>query len=247
MKDVIVANSLRARGFDGSNMEELLQYEAIERMARVLDKPPKKLSFTKSSNTSVYGCCAEFILCYNNIKSGIKLEQAVLDLPNSRRYCDIEVFIALQALIQQGFTMIADRAVACFEVFKVIAMTKGDVLTVQRVGASLTAYVPKNYYEGELIKALQVCILNEKSSVVYWVGMCEYIGYYSRAIELGKDVIRSKCSTEKEVAEFLCPLYKEAKQDKEFMESLYKPAVNKWLIPMIYYLHKDYPEVLNSQ
>lgn len=245
MKDVVVAEQLRRRGFNPSNqMDELLRYEAIEREPRYLDKQPKRLSFTKASDITPYGCCAEFIFCFTSLKQNMSLEQGVIDLPQGRRFCDVEVFIALQALIQQCVTCVMDRSTACFELFRKIVMSPGDVITVQRVGNVLEDYEPSNYYEGELLKALQVCLFNEKQSVIHWIDLCEYSGFYDEAFSLGKDVIRNNCEDDKDVEKFLRPYMKAAREDKEFMKGLYKPAANKWLVPMLYYLKDTHPEVL---
>ncbi len=245
MKDTIVLTELRRRGLTLANLDEILRYEAVEQKPRVLDKPPKKLSFVKASEITPYGCCAEYVLCYNDIKESTNLEQGIIDVPSGRHYCDTEVFVALQALIQQGYTMSAERSAACFELFKDIALLPEDVITVKRVEKMLMEFVPRSYYEGELLKALQVCLLNEKKPVIYWVSQCEYTGFYTYAFELGKDVIRSKCETEKDVDKFLRPLLKEARKDKEFMSGIYKQAANKWLIPMLYYLRDSNPEALD--
>lgn len=244
MKDIVVIESLRKRGTGLGNMQEVLTYEAIERKPRVLDKAPKRLNFTKATDIQVYGCCSEFVITYNDLKSNISIEQATLDIKGNKRFCDVEVYLALQALIQQGFCNSADKAAACFDVFKIIMTTPGETLTTGRVYNTLKDYQPMNYYAGELIKAIQVCLFNEKLPVLYWINLVEYSGFYATALELGKEVIRENCETEKDVEKFLRPLYKEAKNDKEFIDSLYKPACNKWLIAMLYYLRKEHPEAL---
>lgn len=245
MKDVVVVNELRRRGTIANDIKEILKYEAVERKPRVLDKPPKKLNFVKASDITQYGCCSEFILCYNDIKASTDIEQAVVELPGNKRFCDVKVYIALQALITQGYSNSMDRATACFEVFKAIVMTPGDTITVERVKNTLSKYQPNSYYESELVKALQVCILDEKISVVYWVSSCECEGFYSSALELGKEIIRSNCDTEEDVVKFLKPILKDAKQDEEFMSKIYKEAANKFLIPILFMLKDTHPEVLD--
>lgn len=244
MKDIVVVQSLRKRGIGLSDMQEVLEYEAIERKPRVLDKAPKRLNLTKASDIEVYGCCAEFIMCFKDKKANINLEQATLDLRGVKRYCDTDVYFTLLSLIEQGFCYTADRAAACFDVFKVIMTTPGDTLTTKRVYDALTNYQPMNYYAEELVKAINVCLFNEKAPVLYWLNLCEFSGFYPKAIELGKNVIRDNCETEKDVEKFLRPFYKQAKDDKEFMDNLYKPGANKWLIPMLYFLREQHPEVL---
>lgn len=244
MKDIVVIQQLQKRGTGLNQVNEVLQYEAIERKPRILDKAPKRLALTKASEINTYGCCSEYIMCYAELKSSTSMLQATIDLRGNKRFCDVELNIALRALIKQGITNIADRAAACFDVFKCIVMAPGDTLTVDRVYNALNVYQPMNYYAGELVKALNVCLYHEKAPVLYWVSLCELTGFYSKAIELGKDIIRKQCETEKDVDRLLRPLYKEAKDDAEFMKSVYKPAANKWLLPMLYLLKDTNPEAL---
>ena len=244
MNDPVVITSLRNRGVNLSDYAEILKYEAVERMPRTLDKAPKRLNLQKASEIQVYGCRSEFLMMFNDIKENTTLEQAVIDLKGNKRFCDVSVYIALLALIQSGFSYSAERASACFDVFKVIIMAPGDTLTTKRVYDALAAYTPSGYYAEELVKALNVCLFDEKPSVLHWLSLCEFNGFYPLAMELGKDVIRRNCAEEKDVEKFLRPLYKQAREDEEFISQLYKPAANKWLVPMLYYLHKNHPEVM---
>lgn len=245
MKDIIVAQSLRKRGVGLNDMDEILRYEAIERMPRILDKPPKRLNFNKAKDIEVYGCCSELTMCYKELKEACTYEQCKLDLKGKTRYCDVDVFLILQALINQSICNSKERAEACMDVFKVIMLTPGDVLTTARVYETLKNYQPYNYYAGELVKGIHICLFNEKAPVLYWVSLCDFTGYYKEAIELGREVIRQNCETEKDVEKFLRPLYREAKADEEFMSKIYKPGANKWLIPMLYQLSKNNPDILN--
>lgn len=244
MKDIIVIQSLQKRGVGLGDVQEVLRYEAMERKARVLDKAPKRLNLTKSSDIQCYGCCSEFVMCYNDIRDSNKLEQATVNMRGISRFCDVEIYYVLQALIQQGFCKIEDRAAACFDLFRVIITTPGETLTTARVYESLQKYKPLNYYAEELVKGIGIAVYNEKAHVFYWVSLCEYTGFYAKAIEVGKQVIRDNCETEKEVEQFLRPYYKKAKEDEEFMSKVFKQGANKWLIPMLYYLKDTHPEVL---
>lgn len=246
MRDIVVIESLRKRGIGLNNMQEVLKYESVERKPRVLDKPPKRLVLTKAVDVKAYGCRAEFIMCYEDKKSSCKRETASLDLKGVVRYCDVDVYLVLQTLIEQGFCKIEERATACFDLFRTIMTTPGETLTVGRVYDALKEYTPTSYYAGELVKAIHVCIFNEKAPALYWMDLCEYTGFYRNAIELGKAVIRDNCETEKDVEKFLRPLYKQAKSDEEFISKIYTAGANKWLIPMIYYLKDTHPEVLES-
>ena len=246
MQDIVVIENLRKQGITYNDYDRLLIYEGIERKPRVLDKAPKRLSLQKAQDIKVYGCCSELIMTYNDLKGNIKLEQAVVDLKGVKRFCDVEVYIMLQALILHGITYTAERASACFDVFRVIATAPGDTITVNRVYDALSSYQPTSYQAGEIVKAIYVCLFDEKAPVLYWVSLCEFNGFYPNAIELGKKLIRDNCDTERDVEKFLRPIYKEAKEDTAFMDKLYKPATNKWLIPVLYKLYVEHPEVMET-
>lgn len=246
MKDEVVVASLRKRGANINDMQEILRYEAIERQPRHLDKAPKRLSFVKAESIETYGCCSEFIMRYNDLRDQSKLEQATIDMHGHVRLCDVEVYLALKALIEQGFTNTEEIAMACFDVFKALMTAPGDVLTIGSVYSVISKPISDNYYVKELVNGLRVCLFNEKAPVLHWISLCESVGCYNKAIELGRDVISRNCKTEKDVEKFLRPIYKEASSDKEFMGKIYKPAANKWLIPMIYILQTEHPEVLDS-
>ena len=245
MKDIVVIESLRKRGAGLQDVQEILQYEAVERKPRYLDKAPKRLSFNKASDIQPYSCYTEFFMHYDYIKESCQqLEQATLDLKGAKRFCDVDVYIALRALINTGVCNTEEKAFACFDLFKIIMMTPGDTLTAGRVKKTLDTYKPANYYAGELVKALYVCLFDEKISVLYWMSLCDISDFYKTAIELGKPIIRKNCETEKDVEKFLRPVYKQAKEDKEFMENVYTPGANKWLIPVLYLLKDEHPEAL---
>jgi hypothetical protein len=245
MKDVVVIQSLRNRGVGLSNVQEVLAYEAIERKPRYLDKAPRRLNLTKASDITVFGCYSDFIMHYIEIKKISYLEQAVIDLKGVKRFCDPDVYRVLYVLMREGVCNNLERAQACFDVFKTIITTPGDTLTVGKVYSALAEYQPMNYYAGELVKSIHVCLFNEKAPVLYWFCLCEFSGFYGVAMELGKDIIRENCESEKDVEKFLRPVYKQAKDDKEFMENVYAPGANKWLIPILYLLKDSHPEALN--
>lgn len=244
MNDPIVAAELAKRNFTSADFNTLLIYDSVSKKPRVLDKPPKRLSFKRPKDIQQLGFCSEFIIIFNQMKSETTLNECEIDLRGTVKKCGPNVFLALQTIIRQGFTFSKEKAEACFDLFKLIVMCDSTEITDQIVYDLLSDYQPQNYYAKELVKALRVCLFNEKVSVLYWLNLCEFTGFYSKARELGMKVIRESCTTEKDVETFLKPIYTEAKADEEFMSQLYKPACNKWLIPMLYYLRKEHPEAL---
>lgn len=239
MQDIVVIESLRRRGCGLNNMEEVLQYEAVEHKPRVLDGEPRKVSLSKAKDIQPYGCCSEFVIAYNDIKSTATLEQAAIESKGVTRICDVEVYVALKTLISQGVTFIREKAEACYNLCRVIMTAPGDTLTKARVFDALNKYNTKDYFECELIKALGITLFNESMVSLYWVSLCESTGFYVEAIEEGKKVVAENCETEKDVTKFLSVLYKQAKEDKEFMAKIYKPGANKWLIAMLYHLRDN--------
>lgn len=239
MNDIVVIESLRRKGYGLNNIQEALQYEAIERQPRVLDGEPKKISINRAKDIQPYGCCSEFVMAYGDVKASATLEQAAIEIKGVTRICDVEIYIALKTLISQGVTCICDKAEACYNLCRIIMTTQGDTLTKARVFEALNKYKTDNYYEQELIKALNITLFNESMASLYWVSLCESTGFYVDAIEKGKEVITQNCETEKDVNKFLNEQYKLAKDDKEFMAKIYKPGANKWLTAMLYFLRED--------
>lgn len=244
MQDIVVIESLRKRNFDFRNIEEALRYEAPEHMPRVLDKAPKKISIKKSTETPVYGCKAEFIMAYNDLLRDCNSEVYYLDFRGNKKYCDKQIFVLLQALITQSLTKSKEKAEAGFELFRLISTAPHDTLTVERVYTTLSSYVAKDYYAQQLLEAINACVFNTDSAVLHYIKLVEFSGFYKRAFELGKEIIKRNCKTEKDVERYLKMFYNEAKADKEFMKNIYKPGANKWLIATVYLLRDEYPEVL---
>lgn len=246
MKDIVVIQSLQKRGANLSNLQEVLAYEAVERKPRHLDKAPSKITFTKVSDIQEYGCCSEFIICFNELKDNLKEDLCYVDMKGVKRLCDPDVFLTLQTLIQQSITCTEERASACFDLFRIIMMLPVEVLTAKAVYEKLASYKASNYYAKELLTAISICLFGNSVHVAYFANLCEYSGFYLKAIELGKEVISKECSNEKEVDAFLKVNYALAKEDKDFMQQIYKPGANKYLIAMIYYLKDKHPEVMNT-
>lgn len=244
MRDIIVIQSLQSRGYGLDNIEEALQYEAVEHKPRVLDKEPRKVSINKAKEIYPYGCCSEFVMAYNDISKSANLDQATIEIKGVTRVCDVSVYVALKTLIVQGVSYCREKAEAFYNICRIIMTTPGDTLTRNRVFETLNKYEPEGYFEKELIKALGITLFNESLASLYWVSLCEDLGFYKDAIEKGKAVISESCKTEKDVTKFLNPLYKAAKEDQAFMSQVYKPGANKWLVAMLYYL-RDKPEYLN--
>lgn len=245
MKDQVVLKSLSEKGIP-LDIEHILPYEAMEMKERVLDGPPKRLKLNSVTEKDVYGICNEFIMTYNSIKDSFSYEVTRIDLRGNTRICDTDVFYVLQALITEGICYDEDKAQACFNLFRIIMTTPGDMLSKAVLYPVLTDYKPADFYEKQLLNAIKVCLFNVTAPVLYWVKICELSGFYKNAVKLGCEVIAEECKSEKDVKDFLNPKYKEAKEDKEFMRSIYKQGANKWLIAMIWHLHKEHPEVMDA-
>ena len=125
-------------------------------------------------------------------------------------------------------------------------MCKCDTLTLTRVHEELYNYKTDDYYINELIAGTLSCLFpnDDMRAECHWKSIVDFRGYYGAAVELGAEVIRKNCKTEKDVQKFLGEQYKLAKEDKEFMKNIYKPGANKWLIGMLYYLRESNPEIL---
>lgn len=243
MQDIVVIESLRRKGI-AFNTENTLMYEAVEHKPRVLDKMPSRLTMTKADDIMPYGCCNEFVIDYQQRKESCSLETAFLETPTAKRVCDVSVYLVLQTLINQGVCYNEDKANACFDLFRLIFMSPGDSVTVGSLYEIIKSYQPCNYFAEEIVKAIKICLFGENASVLFWINLCELSGFYETAVNLGREVIKENCPKEKDVQKFLRPLYKEAKEDKEFMKTIYKPGANKWLIPMLWYLKDKHPEAL---
>lgn len=244
MQDIVVAQSLRNRGYTIKNVEEALVYEAIERKPRVLDKEPKRLVLNRAKDIQSYGCCNEFIISYQDVKNTAQLKEASVEVMGKVKGCDIEVFWTLKALIAQGVTCIEDKAEACYDLVRTIITTTGNPITKKDMFNILNTYASKSYYVQELIKGIKIAVYNVNLTSLYWVSLCDTNGFYEKALEIGQPIISKNCEKEKDVQKFLNPLYKKAKEDKDFMAKIYKPGANKWMVAMLYHIKDEHPEAL---
>lgn len=243
MQDAVVLESLHKKGItlDENN---IVLYESIERKPRVLDKMPSPVAIHKAENIQAYGCANEFVIDYRERKKLFDLPIAWLDVNGVRRSCDVEVFIVLQSLIYQGITYNKDRADACFNMFKLIFMIQEEHVSIGVLNKVLANYKTESYYEQELKKGIRLAVFGGANPEYYWLSLIETNGMYATAMKLGSEVIQENCKEISDVKKFLNPLYREAKEDKEFMSRIYKPAANKWLIAMLWYLKDKNPEAL---
>lgn len=245
MHDVVVVEQLRNRGLISRPYSELLPYEAMERRARILDKPPKQITLSRVGEINPCGTAQKFIMIYNQLVSEGSLEMGTIDIKGAKRYCDVSVFYTLQTLIRLSMGKSLDLVKAACDVFKLIITHPCETLTEGVMYNLLRAYIPMNYYAGELVNGILIAVYKEESVALYWKSLCEFMGFYTDAIEPGMAVIKENCKNEKEVRSFLTKIYKEAKADEAFMSKLYKPAVNKWLVAMLYYLYPTKPELID--
>lgn len=244
MQDIVVIQNLQRRGADFSNMQEMLRYEAMERKPRVLDKPPKRITLTKAKEVVVFGYKEELIATYQNLLETCTGPVYGIDIKGVSRYCDKEVFALLQSLIYLGMTNTQLRADACFEVFRTIVMCQCDTLTTERIYRAIKEIKSDNYYVNETVAAINLCLYNNTSIEMYWKSLIDFKEFYGKAQELGGPYLTERCETEKDVRKLLSDAYKSAKEDKDFMNNIYKGGVNKWMIGMLYLLKDEHPEVL---
>lgn len=245
MLDAVVQQRLREAGqtLDTSNML-YLRAEAVGNSPRVLDKPMAAMKIPSCPFDTTYGCCAEFISAYNTYKNSLRVEQAKINYNGTDKFCDVDIYYALYTLGMQGICCVDERSGACAKLFRMIVATEGDTITVSRVYNTLSSYKPATYFEKELLKAITVCLFNENAVVLEWLSLIEPRGFYEEAIQRGREYIQQSELNKRSLRTFLQENYSKATADKEFMKSLYKPACNKWLIGMIFFLKDKYPEVL---
>lgn len=246
MHDVVVVEQLRNRGWLTKPYSELLPYESMERRARILDKPPKQLALSRVGELNPCGTAQKFIMLYEQLTSEGSLELGVIDLRGTKRYCDVSVFYTLQSLVRLSIGKSIDLVKAAGDIFRLLITHPCDTLTEGIMYDLLKNYTPINFYASELINGIQVAVYKEESVSLYWKSLCEFIGFYTEAIEPGMKVIRENCSNEKEVRSFCTKLYKEAKADEDFMSKIYKQGANKWLIAMLYHLYPTYPKIVDN-
>lgn len=236
MKDIVVIQNLKARGFAFDDISEMLRYEAMETKPRVLDKEPKRLTLRKASETPIFGCKQELIIVYNELLESTNGDLFTLDLNNIQRYCDKEVFVVLQALIRHSMTYVQNIAVACYEVFRVIATADFDTLTKERVYGVLQNLQPTEYYAKQVHEAVRFCLFGENPVVPYWKQKAKFNGLYRNAFNKGCEIVEERCETEKDVDKLLRDAYRDAKADKNFMKETYTDGISKEMVGMLYLL-----------
>lgn len=246
MQDVVVNESLRQRGMLNLPYSELLPYISMERRTRILDKAPKRVTLFHVSGLDVCGTAQTFVMLYSNIRSQYPLEVAAIDVKGVKRFCDVEIYWTLQALLRLCLGKNLDRITAACDVFRTILTIPGDSLTKERVYQALFHYTPVNYYAGQLVDGIHVAVYGELESVLYWKSLVEFSGFYAKGFKLGCDTIRAECKTTKDVDKFCAEQSKLARADKDFMKRIYKPGANKYLIAMLYYLKEAHPEVIED-
>ena len=169
-----------------------------------------------------------------------------MDIMGRSFECAPEVYCALATLAWQNMHICQERSQACAAIFQQIFMTvQSSSLTTQAVYKTLHEYKTNAYYEKELIKALRVCLFNENETVLYWISMCDTLGFYKTALEVGSEFIKKEGFNNKTLGQWCRATYTEAKADKEFMKQIFTPAANKWLIPVLYKLRATHPEVMD--
>ena len=249
MLDEVVSKTLRSRGFDFSNQQELLCYESASYRSRVLDNAPPRIKLGKATDIEVYGCKAEFVMAYN-----LKMQEEIPEVcyidnavTNMKRQCDKQVYVVLVTLANQGVTRIPERTDACFQLFRdIITQVEDPVITVQSVYTLLSTYPKRSYYVGELMEAIRICLFGDNEAVLEWLRLVNPLGFYTEAISKGRNFIRDNCKKAKDVKPFLKMIYDTASKDLAFMKQIYKRGANRYLIPVIYALRNDYPEVMNA-
>lgn len=246
MHDVVVLEQLRNRGWLTKSYTELLPYEAMERRARILDKPPKQVTLSRVGEINPCGTAQKFTMIYNQLVTEGSLELGVIDLRGTKRYCDVSVFYTLQSLVRLSIGKSMDLVKAACDIFKLLIMHPCETLTEGVMYDLLKNYVPINFYAAELVNGIHIAVYKEEAVALYWKSLCEFMGFYTEAIEPGMKVIRANCKNEKEVRSFCTKLYKDAKADTEFMSKIYKPGANKWLIAMLYYLYPTMPKIVDN-
>lgn len=249
MSDFVVLQQIKDREAKGEVVEfrTKTMLNTICLQPRILDKPPKRISLKKLDNPNRYGCREIFIATYSHMMESFDFEQYSIEIQGVIKFCDKEVFVILSTLYQMGITNIQDRSIACGDVFRWILSRPCEVLSKSIIESEISKYDPINYWASEIINGVKICVFNMPSHVLLWETLCDYKGFYKKAIELGKEVIERECHNDNEVEEFLKPLRIEAKKDEDFKSKINKKGANKYLLPMLYYLKDSNPEVLDAE
>lgn len=247
--DSVVANRIIEKhgGLDATSDIYKLA-ERVTNAKKTMTKPPRQIKLTGVDSYAQFGCCAEFITLYNQKIVSAPMETCV-NIMGHDIACDREVYAALSAL---GFSSIhaeRERAEAAATLFKrVFVSAKDGALTKAKLYEIVQSYKKTNdYYIGEFIKALDVCVFSANEASLYWQSMIDTMGYYNDAVKEGIAWIEESKIDKKSLETLLKSNYARAKEDKEFMKTVYKPAANKWMIGMLYILHDEHPAVINPK
>ncbi len=219
---------------------------AVSSKPRVLDKAPPYIKLRKLDDGQRYGACYEFISSYSDYKKSMNLEMACIRVGELERLCDPDIFYALHCLGKACIHCDLERATAAADLFKLLMTTPGEVLTVKIVYDRLKQVKSKDYYTKQFLQALQLCLFGGNSVNLYWLSIASDHGVYKNASKLGASMIAEKGWNETDVKKELNTAYAQAKEDKEFMKSLYRPACNKYMAAMIYLLKDKHPEALDT-
>lgn len=248
MEDGIVIQSLYNKGFDFTNREALLMYEAPEHKPRVFDKPPKRLTLNRVKPDTHYNTYNELVMSYENAVQTKPVESGTLNIKGLVRPCDAKIYYVLQALITESFTSVEAKAEACFELFRIIMTTPGEAVTVEAVRNVLDAYTPNEFYVGELYKAIRYVLFDENTLITHWLELINYSNIFTNAVNLGKKHVASFDDIAA-LDKWLREQYTLYKEDTDFYNTHAKEfkrlGVSKALISMIHYLSPTNPEVLD--
>lgn len=239
MRDLVVINSLKQRGFDFGDIEESLVYETIERKKRILDGPPKRISLTSYEVDSEIGVKQEFILLYTEMKKEILGDTFILDLGHSKKYYDYEVYTVLQTLFRMSISYSQEIAVACFDIFKTLGVNEYDIVTKERAYELVLGIVTKDYYKSQIISGIMFSLYGKDTMGVYWKSIAKFNGIYKNAYMKGVEFVSKNYKTEKELNVALKEEYKKAKEDKEFLSKIYEKGLSKEMLAMVYMLRNE--------
>ena len=244
--DPIVLDAMKEKHGTVDTSSEL--YKCAERINSTqmkLTRPPKVLKLQSVSSYMQFGCCAEFINLYRE-KLATAPDNTVCNIMGKDIACDKEVYVALTALGYGSIHVVRERAEACANIFKTIFVTAKDgALTVDRLYKTMREFKASTYYEKELVKAMNVCLFGENEAALFWLSMIDTLGFYQEAVNAGVQWITENKFDKKTLEALLKSNYYSAKENKEFMQKIYKPAANKWMIAMLYILQSTNPAVIN--
>lgn len=244
MKDIVVIQRLQQRGFDFSNVEEMLRYEAVERQPRHLDAAPKRISLQRADNVQDFGCKQQFVMLYNQIMDETNGDVFQLDLGRLTRFVDKDVYVLLKTLIVNGVSYIEELSMACADLFILISKSEFDTITKARVYDLLQPLKSTGYYDKQILEAVKTCLFSSDPIALYWSHIANYTGLYRQALDSGCAYVVKNCATEKDVDKFVAENYKAAKADKQWFKNMYTDGVSKALIAAMYFLKEENPDVL---